>query len=190
MKHKTSQLFNVSLFSLLFYFSSFAQAIPISSVGAVDQLQGQTEVMNNSDATEISWAQSILGDNTITQDYKYGSSAGDWQSVDGETDQFAIQFQGTPDYYLLKFGVGNYNIDTHYLMLNVNKLNYAVIDFSDMGLPNANNFGIGRVSHISEYDSNILTPQAVPTPNTILLLMFALMTLVMVKQVRNAQMRD
>lgn len=141
-----------------------AVIITMADVGSLDVVKGADTLANSGDATEIGWAKGILPDATLTQNTKYNSGGSDWTLVDGTTDVFTVMLTTMPDYFLLKFGIGGVTgVESHYLFENVNKLDYAVIDFSEMGIPVLKNFGIDRISHIAEYDSTLITTQ-VPGP--------------------------
>lgn len=158
--------------------SAHATIITMADVGSLDLVKGGDTLPNSGDATEINWAKGILPDATLTQNTKYDSGGSDWTLVDGTTDVFTVMLTTMPDYFLLKFGIGGVpdTVKSHYLFENKDKLDYAVIDFSEMGIPVLRNFGIDRISHIAEYDSTLITTQ-VPAPPTLILFGLSLLLL-------------
>ena len=104
----------------------------------------------------------ILSDQTITFSDKYDSFSPDWQLVtdSGETDVYAAELNFNPEYYLIKLGTGNTNLNSHYLFENIGELSYAVINFSDAGLDfTTTSFNIGRISHVGEFGGTVDVPE-------------------------------
>jgi hypothetical protein len=152
-----------------------ASAVPVSTVGEVDDLMGSAFLDNSSLAQENAFVQSILGSGyTLTGKFE-GLSTGDWEAVDGDPDGYALDFSTlscttgtcttTPTHYVIKLGIGGSpegTADT-YLFENVASLQWAYVQLSQfVGVENMN---IGRVSHIS-----VGSGSEVPEPASLALL--------------------
>lgn len=151
-------------------FSSLSFAEPYDTYGYIDTLINQTTANNaatfgTGEAGEEGWVQSILG-SEYKLEYKYDSST--WSLVD--TGVWAHALILDPDYFLLKTG----NIeggpesgdrDSLFLFENLEALNWAVVQLSDMGIESTN---WGLISHISEFGGG--TGTGVPEPGSLLLL--------------------
>jgi hypothetical protein len=136
-----------------------AAAVPMSTVGSVDTLLGSTFLSDASLDSENTFIQSILGsDYTLTGKFD-GLSTGDWEAVDGDPDGYALNFADmscttgicttTPDYYVIKLGVGGSPAGTAdtYLFQNLPSMEWAYVQLGQFA--DVVSMNIGRVSHIS-----------------------------------------
>lgn len=131
-----------------------------TDVGAVDTLISSTSIKSGS-ATEEAWIESVLGQDVVYSQFDKGYSTSMWIQTDvSGVYAFDFSFLGySPDYYLIKTGAGK-SADDHFLLENVDNLNWAVISLSELGIKN-----IGRISHLGFDD---VTPT--PEPVTLVLL--------------------
>jgi len=134
------------------------------NVGSVDQFVDSETIAVPNAANELAWVQSVLGNVNIN--ITYDVIAGNWEETN-EADTFALELQGTPEYFFLKLGTGGLNPlqPTHFLFFNLPELNYAVVALAQLNVFGAGNFDIGRVSHVGEIGT-----APVPEPGTLLLL--------------------
>jgi hypothetical protein len=132
------------------------------SVGDTDKFE-QSAILPNSGGAELAWLQGIFGPNTT---FKYDVNSGNWEETN-LAGTFALELQGTPEYFFLKLGTGGLNPSqpTHFLFFNLPELNYAVVALAQLNVFGASNFDIGRVSHVGEIGT-----APVPEPGTLLLL--------------------
>jgi hypothetical protein len=152
---------------LAFAGSSWALTIDggTTEVGGVDLLIDTETIAVPSAENELAWVQSILGDVTIN--ITYDVIAAEWAETD-LAGTFALELQGTPEYFFLKLGTGGLdpNQPTHFLYQNLAELKYAVVALAELNVFDATRgFDIGRVSHVGEIGT-----APVPEPGTILLL--------------------
>lgn len=154
-----------------------AAAVPLSTVGTLDNLMGSALLPNSSLTTENAFVQSILGAGfELTGKYD-NLVAGDWDTVDGVADGYGLDFAAmgcssgtcstTPEYYVIKLGVGSSPQGTPdtYLFQNMASLQWAYVQLSQFSdVPNMN---IGRVSHIAVGDGD---GGEVPEPASLALL--------------------
>ncbi len=134
-------------------------------VGARDVLIGSSDLGNSGNATELAWVKTILGSSTDWE-IKYDTFATNWH-LTNEAGTFAMDLQGTPEYYMVKTGNVNGGGNDHFLFDNVASLDWAVLNLSDSfgnGYTIAN---VGKFSHVVEFN-NSTTP--VPEPGTLMLL--------------------
>ena len=136
-----------------------AAAVPMSTVGSVDTLMGSMFLSDSSIASENTFIQGILGNGyTLTGKFE-GLMTGDWESVDGDPDGYALNFAEmscttgscttTPAYYVVKLGVGGSpegTADT-YLFENLPSMAWAYVQLGQFA--DVVGMNIGRVSHIS-----------------------------------------
>jgi len=102
-------------------------------------------------ANELAWVQDELGpEYTFAEEDKYNVSEGNWSAVDGESTFYALDLKGEPAYFFLRIGTGGLNPTplTHYLYENLQQLAWAVINLDE--IYTAQNFDIGRISHVGE----------------------------------------
>lgn len=182
---------SILAFAISLLISANASATLLNDVGGVDEFIASTTLSKSGDATELNWAQETLRKElndptiTLTLDVKDESGTG-WTLVDDpfNNDIYSTKFDINPSYFLLKFGTGGTDIDSHILFKNVGDLSFGVIDFSAAGidLSQYKNFTIGRLSHVDEFNANPTNPQGTPTnpipePMTITLFALALLGL-------------
>lgn len=187
--------FTAALLAIL-AFAGTGWAIPLGEVGLLDTYTGDSIFLGNSgDGAEEAWIQSILGSG-YTLDYKYPSdeienaypedkSFGDveWLPVDDEyywAWEFTDGYQ--PEYFFLKLGVGSLgesgSVPDHFLFLNEDELNWAVVDLSALGVESLEAWMVGRISHIGGTGG---TTQ-VPEPGSLLLLGLGMVALAGVRR--------
>jgi hypothetical protein len=141
-----------------------ASAIPIATVGTIDDLLAHASI-NSGDASEEKWIEDVLHEDISYT--KLGSSGGAaWQSVTGgASGDYAFDFGagGGPLYYLVKVGggKGTGTIDTHFLFENNSSMRWGFINLSMFG-SNVSLTNIGVISHIGA--------TSVPEPGTLSLL--------------------
>ncbi len=142
-----------------------AQAIPLSTVGSIDDLLYSTTLANSGEQTEIDWINSNLGTFYTTDDYsQVDVIAGDWSVVDDNSGVFAYELATPTDYFLVKIGANSGSSFDTFLFDNLASMYWAVINLDDMGFNGKNILNIGKVSHLGVIDG---TP--VPEPATMLL---------------------
>ncbi|KGJ96664.1 PEP-CTERM sorting domain-containing protein [Colwellia psychrerythraea] len=160
------------VFSLSLMVSTNTNATLISTLGGVDEFIASTTLANSGDNAELSWVRDILQDQSITLDEKYNSSGSDWSLVTNEADVYSTALINTPGYFLLKFGVGQTGVNSHFLFKNVGDMAFGVIDFSLAGIvPNGKKFTIDRISHVDEFTA---TPPQTSIPEPMTISLFAL----------------
>lgn len=155
--------------SALLMMSGSLWAIPVTTVGGVDNLVSATKLSKSSVETEQAWVESVLGYGVQFDEKLNGGFA--WEKVDGTAATYATAFDQTPDYYLVKTGKLKETGNTHFLFQNVSDLYYGVINLIAMGFTSKED--IGKISHITLFDS----PVKVPEPSTLALLALGLMGL-------------
>jgi len=156
----------ISLLCALLMLSAPAWSIPMSTVGGVDDLLGQTRLSNSGINTEVNWIESVLGiqiDNSLYSQTEVDAS--DWLRVDGTTGVFATDLVGDADWFLVKIGNNSGTTNTHFLFDNLGSLSYAVIDLVEMGFNSRNTLNIGKVSHLGS-----VPVASVPEPGTLALM--------------------
>jgi len=145
--------------------SSAAWSIPVSTVGATDQLIAQTNLGNAGDSTELGWVASVLNmsvDGLIYEE-KTNVGASDWAAVDGNPGVWAFELSGPTDWFLIKTGnIGGGQTNSDFLFANIGSLDYAVVRLADMGITQITN--VGKISHVGEFDG---TRTSVPEPATL-----------------------
>lgn len=154
---------------LLLYIASLnVSAIPITTVGGVDNMVAWDALINSSDAAEAQFLADYLSVDVsaITLSKVASSSGTSWMEVDGDTleeDLWAFDFSGfKPALYIIKTslniglsGDGSNDTYSHYLYENVNSASYGVIDLFDFeqmvgGPDSIDIFAVGHVSTIPE----------------------------------------
>jgi hypothetical protein len=141
-----------------------ASAIPIATVGSVDTLLSSAALPNSGEASETSWASTVLGF-AVTFDSKIEGS-GAWTAVDGNPGLYAVDFGSEePGYYLVKTGakstVGPGH--THFLFQNLAGLQYGVVNLLGLGFKSLQ---IDKISHATIFEG---PPSEVPEPATLAL---------------------
>ena len=131
-------------------------------VGDLDTLPAgwTTNLPDSGDATELAWAQSVVGPGTtLTWGTKYNTTGGEW-SLTGTDDIYAHTLATSPKYFLIKTGnVADPDI-RWFLFRNNAELSYAVISLAGMDFNDTTN--VGGISHIVEFNP-------VPIPSSVLL---------------------
>lgn len=123
--------------------SASAWAIPVSTVGAYDEIVDRDTLDNSGEATELDWANRLVGGLTLID--KIDTNASDWTLVEGTTSVYALFLNGyTPDYFLVKTGKNKASLFRNFFYENYAELGYAVIDLVEAGIDN-----IGKVSHVT-----------------------------------------
>jgi hypothetical protein len=148
-----------------------ASSLTLADVGAVDQLVpgGEATLPNSNPGTEAAWISQVLNiplaQLNYTQIPNAISGGANWQQITGSTVLYAFNLGSEPSWFMLKTGSGGpYD---HYLFSNQDDLNWAVIDFTDLGFDNVE---IGKISHVgiaSDPPAGDLTP--VPEPASLTL---------------------
>jgi len=191
LKGNFMKFFSMAAFAISCIVSTNAAATLLSDVGGVDRFIASTSLKNSGNDNELNWAQETLrqelNDQSITLklEDKYDSDGGNWTLIDHltENDIYSTKFNVNPSYFLLKFGTGGTNFDSHLLFENVGDLSFGVIDFSVAGidLSAVKNFTIDRISHVDEFNANPTQPPGgttpIPEPMTISLFALALLGL-------------
>lgn len=158
----------------------FGWAIPMATVGGLDQLLHYADLKNSSYEQELSWAKMVLNDNTIAFEYKIDNNAG-WVGVDNKPGVYAQALTLDPAYYLVKTGnesaltlgldKNNKPISaTHFLFANLDGLAWAVVDLAGLGF-DVSKVTYAKISHTTSFNGQ--TPPTafpVPEPGTLLLL--------------------
>ena len=141
-------------------------------LGSFDTLLFSATPGNSSDLLETTTLATHLGidaDSLTIQREEYAdpAAAGWYMSTENAQEVLTYDF-GTgfdADYFVLKIGNSNTG-DTHYYFDNAYTLQYAYIGITDMFSESAfpsDRFNVGRISHVSDFDS----VSAVPLPATI-----------------------
>jgi len=156
----------VILFALLVVsIPAWSLSITIDSntidVGALDTLIDSTALSNSGDETELEWVRKIIGDPTLTLDYKNESM--DWYAADVD-GVYAINFKTeSPEYFLVKTGKITKDGPTHFLFANDESFEWGVINLqTQLGIQSITN--IGKISHVDEFGG----AAPVPEPATLL----------------------
>jgi len=141
---------------------SWAIVIDGTEVGGYDNLFAQTTLSNSGQTTETNWVSSqISGDAVFLGKLVKDDGDFDWLSTG---DDYAQLLPTTPLYFLVKLGMGQLPGDTHLLFDNLADLNYAVFSLSTLAQGNptsgpGQHMNIGRVSHISMFNSDTSVPE-------------------------------
>jgi hypothetical protein len=148
----------VCTFSAMLLASSMASAGPLTlaDVGSVDDLIAQTTLQNSGDDTELTWIAGVLNVDKNTLSYsKITNSSGDnWQLISGTTNIFALDLGSEPSWFMLKTGAGS--AYRNFLYQNLGELQYAVIDFTELGFSSIN---IGKISHVASAGDATSVPE-------------------------------
>lgn len=160
------QLFSPTLILCSLLTSPFVGAL---SIGSVDTFIGKASLPNSGEGTELNWANSLLME-TVTFGTKIEQDNFSWSNMN---DLSFLSVSGSPAYYLLKFGNGSLQADSHYLFKNEVSLDHIVIDSSDSFF-NDLNANEGRLSHITTFNGGVTTT-SIPEPMTLAILMMALL---------------
>ena len=164
------------MFVLAVTASATANASPLnlSDVGGVDPLVpgGQTNLSSSGDAAEKAWISDVLSIplSNLTYQKVSGSGGGTWEQINGSNNLFAFNLGSDPTWFMLKTGAGSpFN---HYLFSNVGSLDWAVIDFNDLGFDSIDVEKISHVATASDPDTTELTEQlaTVPEPASLTLI--------------------
>ena len=154
---------------ILCIFSSSAWSLTIQSgtieVGGVDTLLYSAKLSNSGDNTELAWVKSVLGIAATDLDAKYSDMS--WY-LTNQANTYAIDFETyNPEYFLIKIGTGSLgNVSDHFLFRNTTASDWGVVDLAGLGVQSM--IGLGRISHIDEFNGG--APAPVSEPATMLLL--------------------
>ena len=144
-------------FSVMLLAGSVASAstLTLAQVGSLDTLIGATTLGDSGDDTEKDWIADVLGipSNELTYSKVTSSGGANWQSLGGSV--FAFDLGSEPGWFMLK--TGNGATYRNFLFENLGSLQYAAIDFNDLGFGSIN---IGKISHVSAAGD----PTSVPEP--------------------------
>jgi hypothetical protein len=173
-----------------------AAAVPLSTVGSLDQLLDSAYLGNQSLASENAFVQDYLGDSyTLTGKYD-GISSGDWEAVDGDPGGYALRFSdlscttgtcdATPSYFVIKLGVGGSPDGTPdtYLFQNMAAFEWAYVQLQQFA--GVTDMNIGRVSHIAVGNGGGGGGGDVPEPASLALLGLGLLGLGAARRLRPA----
>lgn len=164
-------------FSVMLLAGSAASASPLTwaQVGNVDNLVA-SGTADNSGQGEKLWIANALGIPVGELVYEQVDNSGGafWQPVLGTDNIFAFDLGAEPSWFMLKTGAGAENAAgeelRNFLYENLDELQYATIDFTELGF---DKIEIGKVSHVSipggtDLTTENLTP--VPEPASLTLL--------------------
>jgi hypothetical protein len=124
----------------------------------LDTVIGSTNLADHGDATELAWAESVVG-TTLVQDVKINTTPSlTAVAVPGVSGEWYIDVTpDTPGYFLLDFATGgtSTNKDT-YLFQNIGELSLLVFADNQVnylsGNCGSNSCNIGRLSHYVTYN--------------------------------------
>jgi hypothetical protein len=150
-----------------------ASSLTLTDVGGVDQLVpgGEATLPNSSDATEEAWISQVLSIPLANLTYtKLPDSGGaNWEQIAGSTVLYAFNLGADPSWFMIKTGAGGpFN---HYLFSNEDKLDWAVVDFTDFGFDNVE---IGKISHVGIASDPPSGDDLTPVPEPASLTLFGL----------------
>jgi hypothetical protein len=149
---------------LLFSGSALALSVGGEDVGSLDTVRAFANV-SSAYAAQLAWIQSVLGDDYFFSEGDKYNTTGSWTAVDQDPDYYALELNGTPEYYFIKLGTGGSDIQyNHWLYTNLADLNWAVVEGPGVW-GTTSNIDILRISHIGEVGGS-----PVPEPATALLL--------------------
>lgn len=129
-----------------------------TDVGGLDIIIDSKTLANSGDATELAWAQGIIG-GSVTLGAKYNTTGGEW-SLTNQAGIYAHTLNYSPKYFLIKTGnVADPDI-RWFLFQNNAELSYVVISLAGMNFNDITN--VSGISHIDEFNG-------VPIPSAVLL---------------------
>jgi hypothetical protein len=155
----------LSLIVLCWLFALCGSAIAYSitvdlntiEVGDIDIVRATINLANSGLATEQAWIDGVLGSGyTIAETTPY--SEANWVRLNVLSTGWALDLNGSPEYFFVKLGTGGTNLVDHWLYKNLSSFMYAVVDISQWGT--AQNINIGRVSHVGDM-GNALVPEPI-----------------------------
>lgn len=155
-------------------FSSVAMAVPLATVGTIDDLLASDTLGSSGEATEEAWIETVLGfDVDYTQLDELISGGSEWESVvGGVAGDYAFNFGAgiEPAYYIVKVGGGSGTgtADTHFLFENNAILEWAFINIGEFG-DSVSLTNIGVISHVGTTGGG-----TVPEPGIVSLLAIGL----------------
>ena len=178
-----NKIIKLMMTMILAAFSASASSVPITDVGTIDEVIGQTTLTNSGELNEETWIESVLtalnGDvlvdiayTQLSETISSGEILGNWETVDGGAPgDYALDFGLgiEPAYFLIKVGGGNGTLvaDTHFLYENNASMQWAFLNLSDFG-PDVTLTNIGVISHVG----------SVPEPGMVGLLAIGLIGMV------------
>jgi hypothetical protein len=150
-----------------------ASPLNLSDVGGVDPLVsgGKTNLSNSGDATEKEWISDVLSIPMANLTYQKvtASGGGNWEQINGSNTLFAFNLGSDPTWFMVKTGAGSpFN---HYLFSNLGNLDWAVIDFDELGFDSVDVEKISHVAIASDPDGELTEHSAtVPEPASLTLI--------------------
>src|SRR5262245_44038554 len=133
MRLTVPKFFGTGIFAATLLVASNASAIPLATVGVVDEFIRSAQ-WNSGAGSEQTWVALSLGVNSVAYTQLQGSGPSVWQPVtDGPagTNLYAIDFGSfgfLPAYFLVKTGNLQVTSDDHFLYRNLGQARYGVID--------------------------------------------------------------
>ena len=176
MRMTLRKCLGTGIFSATLLVSTNASAIPLATVGQVDEFI-QSAPWNSGAGNEQTWVALALGVNSADYTQLQGSGSSVWQPVTGGpagTNLYAIDFGAfgfLPAYFLVKTGNLAATNDDHFLYRNLSEARYGIIDLNDFG--DDLTIEVGKISHAGVAGGTTLqapTPAPMPEPTTLLLL--------------------
>ena len=125
-----------------------AQALTITDVGGLDNLEGRAELGNSGFATEEAWIADVLSlDPSLVSLNKieYNDNADQfWTQTTDDSEVWYQEVDELVSFFMIKTGKSGSYDDTHFLFSNVGNLEYAVFDQIQLGFE-----GKGDIEFIS-----------------------------------------
>ncbi|MBZ2208717.1 PEP-CTERM sorting domain-containing protein [Massilia soli] len=158
--------------------STFSTAALAEPMYMADTMIGSGNLGNSGDETEMQFLRDLVGDQSLMLDKKVATPTPALIALDDDGQWYINVDPDEPGYFMLKFGVGNLGLDTHYFFRNIGELTKLVwtnadVNFltgGDCGANNQSACNIGRLSHylITDPDTDV-PPNEVPEPGSLAL---------------------